>query len=83
MEFASRHNQALLDRYIGGQDVPAGDVRRIWRGTTKVASWESPIYAEWLAAIRDVNRARKPERRLRVLAGDTAVDWSRIHNHED
>jgi hypothetical protein len=48
-----------------------------------VASWESPIYAAWLAAIRDVNQGLPPNRRLRVLAGDTAVDWQRIHSHTD
>ena len=44
------------------------EVRRIWRDTTKVASWESPIYAEWLAAIRAVNGGLPRSRRLRVLA---------------
>jgi hypothetical protein len=83
VEFASRNNQPLLDRYIAGEDVPMTEVRRIWRDTTKVASWESPIYAEWLAAIRAVNRDLPQPRRLRVLAGDTAVDWSRIQTHAD
>jgi hypothetical protein len=53
VEFSSHNNQALLDRYVAGEDVPLEDERHIWRDTTKVASWESPIYAEWLAAIRD------------------------------
>ena len=83
VEFASRNNQPLLDRYIAGEDVPTQDVRRIWRDTTKVASWESPIYAQWLAAIREVNRGLPAQRRLRVLAGDTPVDWSRMRNHSD
>lgn len=83
VEFASRNNQPLLDRYISGGDVPIQDVRRIWRDTTKVASWESPIYAEWLAAIREANRGLPSSRRMRVLAGDTAVDWSTISNHSD
>jgi hypothetical protein len=46
----------------------------------------SPIYAEWLGAIREVNRglaASGNARRLRVLAGDTAIDWGRIHTHAD
>jgi hypothetical protein len=30
-----------------------------------------------------VNLKRPAARRFRVLAGDTAVDWSRIHTHED
>jgi hypothetical protein len=83
IEFASRHNQPLLDRYVGGEDVPMEQVRPIWRDTTKVASWESPIYAEWLAAIREVNRGLPASRRLRVLAGDTAIDWGRIHTHSE
>jgi hypothetical protein len=83
VEFASRNNQPLLDRYILGEDVPLEDLRHIWRDTTKAVSWESPIYAELLAAVRDVNRELPPARRLRVLAGDTAVDWNRIHSHEE
>ena len=83
VEFASRNNQPLLDRYIAGEDLPIEEVQHIWRDTTKVASWESPIYAKWLAAIRDVNRGLPPSRRLRVLAGDTAVDWQSIHTHAD
>lgn len=83
IEFASRNNQPLLDRYIEGKNVPIEDVRRIWRDTTKVASWESPIYAEWLASIREVNQTLPRTRRIRVLAGDTPVDWSRINTHND
>ena len=83
VEFASRNNQPLLDAYIAGRDLPIEEVRHIWRDTTKVASWESPIYARWLAAIRDVNRSLPPNRRLRVLAGDTAVDWQTIRTHAD
>jgi len=83
IEFASQNNQALLDRYIGGEDIPIEQVRHIWRDTTKVAAWEFPIYSEWLAAIREVNRKLPIERRFRVLAGDTAVDWSKIKNRAD
>lgn len=70
IEFASQNTQPLLDGHIAGEDMPLEDVCRIWRDTAKAASWESPIYAQWLAAIRDVNRGLPPSRRLRVLAGD-------------
>lgn len=83
IEFASQNNQFLLDRYIAGEDIPVEQVRHIWRDTTKVAAWEFPIYSEWLAAIREVNRKLPPDRRFRVLAGDTAVDWSRLHTRSD
>lgn len=83
VEFASRNNQPLLDKYINGENVPNEEVRHIWRDTTKVASWESPIYAEWLAAIREVNERLPQTHKLRVLAGDTAVDWTQIRTHAD
>ena len=83
VEFASRNNQALLDKYVSGADVPLSEVKRIWRDTTKVASWESPIYANWLAVIRQVNQGLPPSRRLRVLAGDTAIEWTQIHTHDE
>lgn len=83
-EFASGQSQPLLDRYVlEGQPLEPGELSSIWRDTTKVASWESPIYGRWLAAIRDVNRSLAPDRRLRVLARDTAIDWSHVRSHAD
>ena len=84
IEFASGQSQALLDRYVvDGAVVPPESLRTIWRNTTKAASWECPVYARWLAAIREVNRSRPPGHRLRVLAGDTPLDWSRLHTRAD
>jgi len=83
VEFVSRQNQPVLDRYIAGEDIPIEKLRKVWRDTTKVGAWDSPIYAEWLAAIREVNQKLPPARRLRVLAADTAVDWNRIQTHAD
>jgi hypothetical protein len=83
IEFGSRQNQPLIDRYVNGENIPIEQVRHIWRDTTKVASWESPMYANWLSAIRDVNRALPPARRFRVHAGDTAVDWARMQTQSD
>jgi hypothetical protein len=83
IEFASRNNQQLLDRYIAGQNIPMREVSHVWRDTTKPASWESPMYAEWLATIREVNQRLPLGRRFRVLAADTAIDWNRIQTHAD
>jgi hypothetical protein len=45
--------------------------------------WESPIYEEFLRAIREVNLKLPRERRVRVIGGDTAIDWTRITRAED
>jgi hypothetical protein len=85
IEFASRHNQPTLDRYIlRCEDVPLSELRQVWRDTSKAThSWESPLYTGWLAAIRDVNKKRPAARRMRVLAGDTPIDWAKVRTHED
>jgi hypothetical protein len=83
IEFGTPRHQTLLDRYVAGEEVPAAELCRVWRDTTKVFSWESPIYAELLAAVREANRGLPPGRRLRVVAGDTPVDWAEIKTHED
>jgi len=72
VEFASAQSQPLLDRLVLDlAPVPADSVRWIWRNTTKVASWEFPIYGRLLAAIVEANRALPRARRMRVVAGDT------------
>lgn len=84
IEFASGQSQPLLDRYVlDGESLPLDTLRSIWRNTTKVASWDYPTYARWLAAIRDVNLRRPREHRMRVLAGDTPVDWTHLHTRID
>jgi len=84
VEFASVQSQPLLDRYVvAGDSLPADTLCTIWRDTSKAASWDSPVYARWLAAIRDVNRTLPRSHRLRVLAGDTRVDWRRLRTTAD
>jgi len=68
---------------VQGDSLPPDTIRSIWRNTTKAVSWESPIYARWLAGIRDVNRTLPAAKRIRVLAGDTPIDWSKIRTHAD
>jgi hypothetical protein len=85
IEFASRHNQPILDRYIlQCEDVPLNELRRVWRDTSKVThAWESPLYTGWLAAIRDANKTLPRSKRMRVLAGDTPIDWDKLKTHDD
>jgi hypothetical protein len=82
IEFASRRSQPVLDQYINGGDLPPERLRQVWRETTKVFAFESPIYAHLLATIREVNIHLPPEKRLRVLAGDSGIDWATVTNHE-
>jgi uncharacterized iron-regulated protein len=71
VEFASTAEQLILDQYIRGEDVPTAELQRVWRNTTQNRGvWESPVYADFLAAVRDENKRLPAAERIRVLAGD-------------
>jgi hypothetical protein len=82
VEFGSRLSQPAVDRYIAGEAVPEAELEHVWRDSTKVMSWESPIYAGLLTAVRDANKSLPAKRRLRVLVGDSPIDWPKVQTHE-
>src|SRR5215467_15059555 len=52
VEFANTADQAILDRYISGENVPLPQLQQVWRNTCCPGTWDSPVYAEFLAAVR-------------------------------
>jgi hypothetical protein len=82
IEFGTRLSQPTLDRYVNGEAVPLGELQHVWRDTTKVFAFESPVYARLLKAVREVNRGLPPARRIRVLAGDSPIDWTKVTTHK-
>jgi Haem-binding uptake, Tiki superfamily, ChaN len=80
VEFATALHQPMLDAFIDGEEVPAGELSRIWRDTTQPGAFDSPVYEEFLRAVRQVNRGLAPKRRLRVVAGEPPIDWSASSN---
>jgi len=83
VEWANSLYQPILDRYIQGEDVPMTELQRVWRDQTQVASWDSPIHAEFFTAVREVNKKLTKSKQLRVLGGDPPIDWSKIHSMAD
>ena len=77
IEFANPLYQGLLNRYVNGEAVPSTSLRKIWQETTQPGAWDSPVYEDFLRAVREVNGGLPEGRRLRVLAGDQPIDWSR------
>ena len=76
IEFGNPLYQAALDRFMNGEDVPPAELRNVWRNTTQPGAWDSPVYEEFIVAVRSVNANRPPGRRLRLLAADYPIDWS-------
>ena len=85
VEFATGNTQPILDRYLlKCEDVPGAVLAKIWRDYYKVTPFgECPVYTDWLAAIRQVNKDLPESKRLRVLAGDWPVDWAKIKTRQD
>jgi hypothetical protein len=75
--------QPVLDRYIAGDDVPLTEVRQVWRNTTQPNCGFSTFYEELFPLVRRINEKLPPAKKLRVLAGDPPVDWSKVHSLDD
>ena len=59
--------QPLVDRFAGGEDVPADSLQRVWRNT--------PSYVvQVVQRVREINATLPKARRLRVLFGEPPID---------
>ena len=84
VESGSAKYQAVMDRFVSGEDVPYELLQRAWQDTTQPEPiWDLPIYEEFFRAVRDVNASLPRERRLRVLVGDPPVDWDSVGTLQD
>jgi hypothetical protein len=72
VEFGSTTEQSTLDRYIRGENVSAAQLAQVWKTTTQAGNgvWDDPIYANFFAAVRDVNSKLPADGRIRVFGGD-------------
>jgi hypothetical protein len=72
VEFGSTSEQSTLDRYIRGENISPAQLAQVWRTTTQAANGlgDSPIYAAFFAAVRDVNSRRPADARVRVFGSE-------------
>ena len=83
VEFGNPLYQRVIDRYIAGESVPMDSVRLAWRNTTQLLAWDSPLYERFYESVRALNADRAPDRRIRLLAGDPPIDWTRTTRAQD
>jgi hypothetical protein len=71
IECGSVTAQAILDRYIRGENVPRVQLERAWKATDETTNGfcDAPEYAEFLTAVRDVNSRLPADARIRVFGG--------------
>ena len=68
---------------MAGEDVPFTDLQKVWRKLGQPASGASGFVEQCFPLVRALNQKLPPERRLRVLAGDPAVDWDQVKSIQD
>jgi hypothetical protein len=70
VEFGSTSEQSILDRYIRGENVSPAQLAQVWKTTTAGSRLDSPFFADFFAAVRDVNSRLPAAARVRVFGGD-------------
>jgi Haem-binding uptake, Tiki superfamily, ChaN len=79
VEFGSTSEQSTLDRYIRGENISPAQLAQVWKTTTQAANgvWDSPIYADFFAAVRELNSRLPADARVRVFGGDPGREDNR------
>jgi hypothetical protein len=76
--------QPILDRYIAGENVPFTEVQHVWRDTTvQQMCGASGFYEQLYPLVRSLNQRLSATSRLRIVAADPPIDWSKIRSYED
>lgn len=81
VEFGNSRYQTVIDRFVNGDDVSASDLRRVWEDSVPADTVpDSPVYERLYRAVRELNSALPPGKRLRVLLGDPPIDWDHVQS---
>jgi hypothetical protein len=83
VEFGNARYQDRVDRFVQGEAFDESELLSILRDTTQPLAFDSPVYIQFLAAVREHNSLRPPEDRVRVILGDPSFDWQDIRKAED
>jgi hypothetical protein len=84
VEFGSARYQDVVDRFVAGAEVGDGELAHVWQDVAQSGyTFDSPVYADFIRAVRSVNLSLPRERRLRVLLGDPPIEWEKVKSSED
>lgn len=77
--------QDTLDRFVNGNEVPRDEIQKVWRDTTQSAVMDTRslgLCETFIQEVRTYNRSLPASMRIRVLAGDSPIDWSSVNTTE-
>jgi hypothetical protein len=84
VEVGDAAQQAVIDRYVNGEDVPYTELRKVWSDT--VGWYPTVTYAGSIniySTIREVNAKLPPDKRIKVWLGEPPIDWTVIKAKDD
>ncbi len=84
VECGNLRYQPILDRYTAGENVPFTEVQHVWRDTTiQQMCGASGFYEQLYPLVRSLNERLPVTNRLRIVAADPPIDWSKVHSYQD
>jgi hypothetical protein len=84
VEFGTSRYQDVIDRFLRGDDLPAGVLRHAWQDTTIAGSTnDGPYVEEFYESVRALNATLSKDKQFRVLGGDPPVDWDNVVTKQD
>jgi hypothetical protein len=79
VECGNARHQDVADRFVRGEDVPYGMLRKVWLDTTQAQpGCDTPQPEETLRTVRAVNASLARGRQIRVLLGDPPIRWEEV-----
>ncbi|GAA2022464.1 hypothetical protein GCM10009839_19870 [Catenulispora yoronensis] len=90
IECGNSRYQAALDQYVGvaesadtGSRPTDAQIAEVWRDTTQPTCAFSTFYEQLVPLVKDLNSRLPAAQRLRILALDPPVDWSKVRSAAD
>ena len=81
VEIGNARYQSLADDYVNGKTNDESALAEAWMNTTVANQIAADV--EWFRLVRQINRTRSAEKRLRILLGDPPIDWTKVQTRED
>jgi hypothetical protein len=84
LETGDAAQQAVVDRYVNGENVPYIELRKVWTDTVGWFPTVLPLGSiNFYAAIRAINLRLPPQNRIKVWLGEPPIDWPQVKTKAD
>jgi hypothetical protein len=84
LETGSAAQQAVVDRYVNGENVSYTELRRVWADTVGMFPTVLDLGAINLyASVRSVNLSLPPNSRIKVWLGDPPINWPQVKTKDE